>query len=31
MDDRMDNLGSDLNRIALDQVLSCPREDSNLR
>ncbi len=31
MDDRMDNFADDLNHIALDQVLSCPREDSNLR
>ena len=31
MDDRMDNFADDLNHIALDQVFSCPRKDSNLR
>jgi hypothetical protein len=31
MDNWMDNIGHDLGDVAVDQVVSCPREDSNLR
>ena len=31
MGHRMDNLSNDLSRMAPDQVVSCPRKDSNLR